>query len=87
MKEYKIDFDLFSTEEIVKIFSFFALIESSQKRKVPASTLINRHKEYQAIVNNKALEKQYDKMLQSLANVSIYETIKLAKGKLSNETR
>lgn len=87
MKEYKIDFDLFTTEEVVKIFSFFALIESSQKRKIPAPTLIKRYQEYQAIVNNKALEKQYDKMLQSLANVSIYETIKQAKGKLSDATR
>ncbi|MGD9605394.1 MAG: UPF0223 family protein [Bacilli bacterium] len=87
MKEYKIDYDMFTTEEIVKIYAFFSLIESTAKRGVPAQMIIDKHKEYQKIINNKSLEKQYDKMLYEQTKISIYEIVKQAKGKLTHASR
>lgn len=73
---YKIDFDMFNTLEIVKIIEFFKLIETTKTRKVSPTTLVTRYREYQSIINNKSLEKKYDKMLLEKSNVSIYQTVK-----------
>ena len=73
---YKIDYDMFNTLEIVKIIEFFKLIESTKTKKVSGAVLVNRYREYQSIINNKSLEKKYDKMLFEKSNVSIYQTVK-----------
>ncbi len=87
-KDYRIDFDMFEIQEILKIIDFFRLIEQSQKKKANKEVLIDKYKEYQKIINNKTLEKKYDKMLYEKSGVSIYQTMKqyLNRGK-SNETR
>lgn len=76
IQDYLIDYDMFNVEEIVKIISFMKLIEDNSKRKVNKQLLIDKYKEYRSILNNKTLEKQYDKMLLKKSNVSIYETMK-----------
>ncbi|NLD26508.1 MAG: UPF0223 family protein [Acholeplasmataceae bacterium] len=76
MKEYKIDYDLFSVEEIIKIINFFRLIELTKTKKINKDLIIERYHEYRNTLNNIALEKQYDKMLYQKSGVSIYETIK-----------
>ena len=38
--------------------------------------LKEKYNEYRSILNNKALEKQYDKMLYEKSKVSIYQTMK-----------
>ena len=73
---YKIDYDMFNTLEIVKIIEFFKLIESTKTKKISPTVLITRYREYQGIINNKSLEKKYDKMLFDKCNISIYQTIK-----------
>ena len=85
LKEYDIDYDMFSLEEIVKIVAFFDLIEKiSRGRKYKKEDAINKYNEYRNILNNKSLEKKYDKMLFNLSKVSIYHTMKEIMG---NETR
>lgn len=74
--DYQIDYDLFKVEEIVKIINFFKLIEKNKHHKVSKEELINAYHEYQNILNNKSLEKQYDKMLEKQIGVSIYQTMK-----------
>jgi len=76
MQEYKIDYDMFNVSEIVKIIEFFRLIESLKTKKVNKDLLINKYIEYRKIINNKALEKKYDKMLYQKSNISIYQTMK-----------
>lgn len=76
MDEYKIDYDMFEVLEIVKIIDFFRLIESTKKKKVSKALLKEKYNEYRNIINNKALEKKYDKMLYEKSKVSIYEVIK-----------
>ena len=85
LKEYDIDYDMFSLEEIVKIVGFFDLIEKINRgRKYKKEYAINKYNEYRNILNNKSLEKKYDKMLFNLSKVSIYHTMK---GIMENETR
>jgi uncharacterized protein YktA (UPF0223 family) len=38
--------------------------------------MIACYREYQQILNNKSLEKKYDKMLYDKSQVSIYQTMK-----------
>lgn len=73
---YQIDYDMFSTMEIVKIIEFFRLIESTKTKKVNPKTLVEKYREYQNILKNKTLEKKYDKMLEKKSNISIWETVK-----------
>lgn len=85
LKEYDIDYDMFSLEEIVKIVAFFDLIEKINRgRKYKKEDVINKYNEYRNILNNKSLEKKYDKMLFNLSKVSIYHTMKDI---MENETR
>lgn len=75
-KEYKIDYEMFDTLEVIKILEFFQLIEKTKKQKVDKQLLIEKYREYQSILRNKALEKEYDKMLQNVSGVSIYKVMK-----------
>lgn len=75
-EKFDIDYELFDAMEIVKIIEFFCLIEKTKTKKVNPQTLVEKYKEYRNIINNKALEKQYDKMLYKKSRVSIYEVMK-----------
>ena len=74
--DYQIDYDIFTVEEIVKIINFFKMIERNKHHKISSEELKISYREYQNILNNKSLEKQYDKMLEKQIGVSIYHTMK-----------
>ena len=74
--KFDIDYELFNAMEIVKIIEFFCLIEKTKTKKVNPDLLVAKYKEYRNILNNKSLEKQYDKMLYKKSKVSIYEVMK-----------
>lgn len=76
MDEYKIDYEMFNTIEIIKILEFFHLIEKTKYQRVNKELLKEKYNEYRSILNNKTLEKQYDKMLYEKSKVSIYQTMK-----------
>ena len=76
VNDYLIDYDMFTVEEIVKIIGFMKLIEDTKRKKVSKQLLIEKYNEYRTILNNKTLEKQYDKMLLKKSNISIYDTMK-----------
>ncbi len=75
VNDYIFDYDLFKVEEIIIIINFFRLIESTKTKKVPSKLLIEKHNEYRTILNNKSLEKQYDKMLFNKSQISIHKVI------------
>lgn len=78
IKEYAIDYDMFTVEEIVKIVNFFKVVENINKNKrYKKDEVIEKYNEYRNILNNKSLEKQYDKMMEKRSNVSIYQTMKM----------
>lgn len=76
VSDYMIDYEMFNAEEIIKIISFMHLIEETKRKNVNKELLKNKYNEYRSILNNKALEKQYDKMLYKKSQVSIYQVMK-----------
>ena len=74
MKDYIIDFDLYSAHEIIRIVSFFRMVEEANKHTTEA--LKQAYKEYKKIVANISLEKKYDAMLYQKSKVSIYQTMR-----------
>lgn len=76
-----IDYDLFTTEEIVKIFNFYSLMERTKNQKVNKETILESYYEYKNIINNLSLEKKYDQNFFKITGISIYQTIKRLEGK------
>jgi len=76
MQEYIIDYEMFDVSEIIQIIEFFRLIESTSFKKIDRDLLIFKYHEYQKILNNKSLEKKYDKMLYNKSKISIYKVMK-----------
>lgn len=72
----KIDYDLFTTEEIVKIFNFYSLIMRNKNHHLKKETILESYYEYKNIINNVSLEKKYDKTFFETTGISIYQTIK-----------
>lgn len=52
-----IDYDLFTTEEIVKIFNFYSLMERTKHQNIKSETILESYREYKNIINNISLEK------------------------------
>ncbi len=73
---YDIDYDIFTTEEIIKIIGFYQNVIKYTKRKISGALLKESYMEYKNIINSIALEKKYDKMFFEKTNISIYKTIK-----------
>lgn len=72
-----IDYETFTTEEIVKIFDFFNLITLFVKGgKVKKSELIEAYHEYRHVLNSIAFEKRYNKMFEDKTGIKIYQTMR-----------
>ena len=71
-----IDYDIFTTEEIVKIFNFYSLISRTKHQKVNKDELIKGYKEYKNIINNISLQKQYERKFEKVTGISIYQLMK-----------
>ena len=75
MYSYPIDFDLYSSEEAIKLVEFFALIEDANEGKGNKELLLEKYKEFRKIVNSILLEKQIDKEFENVSGYSIFKTI------------
>lgn len=72
-----IDYETFTTEEIVKIFDFFNLITLYVKSgKGKKSQLIEAYHEYRRVLNSIAFEKRYNKMFEDKTGIKIYQTMR-----------
>lgn len=72
-----IDYELFTTEEIVKIFDFFNLISLYVKKgKIKKADLINAYHTYRDVLNSIAFEKRYNKMFEKKTGIKIYQTMR-----------
>lgn len=74
-----IDFDLFNTEELVIIFSFYNLMQKNKKHSVKPQILLDAYQNYRNTINSIALEKKYNKEFEEKTGISIYHTIKKLK--------
>lgn len=72
-KELFVDYDMFNVEEVIKILSFYNLMEKiSRGSRFKPNEVIEKYNEYRSIINNKSLEKKYDKALEQEKGFSIY---------------
>ncbi len=75
--EYNIDYDIFTTSEVVKIINFFKEMEKYHEgKKVNIDNLKQSYKEYRTILGSKTLEKKYDKFLDANFGFTIYKTMR-----------
>lgn len=72
-----IDYETFTTDEIIKIFDFFNLITLYVKNgKVKKSELINAYHTYRNVLNSIAFEKRYNKMFEDKTGIKIYQVMR-----------
>lgn len=76
MYTYPIDYDLYTTEEIIIIVDFLSWIEEANTRKVDPIVLSKKHQDFRKVVNSIAMEKQIDRDFEKASGISIYQTIK-----------
>lgn len=72
---FDIDYDLFTTEEIVKIFNFFSLMMKNAKYPQKNNIIIEAYLVYKNTINNLSLEKKYNEMFFKQTGISIYQVI------------
>ena len=72
-----IDYETFTTDEIIKIFDFFNLITLYVKNgKVKKTDLINAYHKYRNVLNSIAFEKRYNKMFEDKTGIKIYQVMR-----------
>ena len=77
-----IDYETFTTDEIIKIFDFFNLITMYVKvGKVKKSDLIAAYHTYRNVLNSISFEKRYNKMFEDKTGIKIYQTMRELEGK------
>lgn len=76
MYSYPIDYDQFTTEEIIVIVEFLAMIEDANQNQVDPNVLSKKHQEFRSVINSISLEKQIDRAFEKASGYSIYKTIK-----------
>lgn len=75
MYTYPIDYDQFTTEEIVVIIEFLAMIEDANQGSVDPHVLSAKHKAFRTVINSVSLEKQIGRDFEKASGYSIYKTI------------
>ncbi len=73
---YNIDYDIFTTEEIIKIINFYNNVLKYVKHKISFETLKMSYLEYRMTINSIALEKRYNKDFYDKTGISIYHLMK-----------
>ncbi len=75
--DYPIDYETYSTEEIIVIVEFLSMLEqfAASPATVDQQVLIHKYKQYRDILNNLSEEKRIDREFTQLTNVPIYKTM------------
>lgn len=72
-----IDYESFTTEEIVKIFDFFNKISLYVHRGgVSKKDLTESYNTYRKVLNSISFEKRYNKMYEKKTGIKIYQTMR-----------
>ncbi len=72
---YPIDYEQFTTEEIITIVEFLDLVEQANTGKVDPVVFSKKHQDYRKVVNSIAIKKQIDKAFQKVSGFSVHKTI------------
>lgn len=77
--QYPIDYEYWSTEEIIDVVNFYRLIENAYESGVKRDELLKAYRQFKKVVDSIAEEKQYDKQFKEMSGYSIYKVIKTVK--------
>ena len=72
---FDIDYDMFTTDEIIKIYNFYNLMIKHHKKPMNKDKVLAAYREYKNIINNISLEKKYNKEFEKCTGISIYQEI------------
>lgn len=76
MYTYPLDFELFSSDEIVKLVEFLSLIEDiNERKKFNPQQVKLKYKEFQKICNSLTIQKKIDRDFEKVSGYSIYTTM------------
>jgi uncharacterized protein YktA (UPF0223 family) len=70
---YPIDYDMFTTTEVIKLINFYNLMLYAER--YPYSKILEGYQEYRKTINSIALEKKYDAQFEKETGISIYRTV------------
>ncbi|MFU8787295.1 MAG: UPF0223 family protein [Candidatus Izemoplasmataceae bacterium] len=75
---YPIDYEHYTTEEIIKIVEFLSLLEDYKvnPKHVDVEMLKAKYHTYRKILNNQSEEKTIDQAFEKQTQISIYQTMK-----------
>jgi len=80
MYSYPIDYDYYTSEEIIILIEFLSIIEEANTSKVDKELLLKKYGEYRRVLNNVSEEKKLEKEFEKVSGYSIYKTLKKYKG-------
>ena len=81
--DFDIDFEMFNTMEIIKIYNFYSSVNRYHKSNKNPEELYKEYLEYKNTINSLMLEKKYDKSFEKHYGYSIYQTIQEVKARIN----
>lgn len=76
---YPIDYEMYTTDEIIQLINFFGLIELGYEKGINRKKLLKSYNIFKGIVNSISEEKRIDREFKKLSKYSIYSLIQKAK--------
>ncbi|MBM7540443.1 UPF0223 family protein [Amphibacillus cookii] len=71
--------DRWTTDEIVEVVEFLALIEECYHKPIPSKDILNKYRKFKQIVPSKSEEKTIGRDFERETGYSLYQAIKKAK--------
>lgn len=75
---YPIEFD-WTTEEIIKVVSFYETVENVYEQGVPGETFMQKYREFKTVVRSIAEEKTAFREFEDVSGYAAYPAVKAAK--------
>ena len=76
-----------STEEIITVVEFLALIEKAYHNSIPREDLLNQYRAFKEIVPSKSEEKTIGNEFEQASGYSLYRTIKKARNEKNSKVK
>ena len=77
---YPLDFS-WSTEELSSVLSFLNQVEKAYEGGVDAQVLLDRYKNFKAVIKSKGEERKIDREFEEASGYSTYRAVKAAQEK------
>ncbi|MDG3061634.1 UPF0223 family protein [Lacticaseibacillus casei] len=83
---YPLDLD-WTTDEKIKVTTFFALIEDAYEHGVDRDNLLAAYRGFKQVVPDKGTERQLDREFEALSGYSMYTVVQMARQGVSQKIK